>query len=441
MKETKIHILHVGDMTNKGTEALIRSDVTTLHELYDNASITVSTTDIEGVTEIGMDCTAMPVMIDIPYKIADSIGGKNISRSSLLYKVYAGIGLILMFIQTLLLFVSSLFMRIGLPGFYRTKLVKRIRECDVIISGSDENFKEAASLLPTNIYWKITWLSILFKRTMEMVICKFFGKPTIMFPNSLGPFRSPIGKFLARLAFKNMDIIIVREPISWDILESLNVPTEKYLTSDAALLYKPRGNHPEDVVKNPTLCICTGVYSQTLSPVAMEKFIDDHAIAADYAIRELDLDVVLMPHYITGFELDDLHVSKLIIDRMENKERVKIVEVSTLDEFKHRLNFMDIVISAKMHPAVLGVSGFVPTLCIAYDHKQIGFFNILGMPECVIEIKNVTSENLIEKLAYINENKDKIRSSLKDKVPELQNTIRETMESSLNKLLKIKSDN
>ncbi len=435
MKETKIHILHVGDMTNKGTEALIRSDVATLHEIFDNASISVSTTDIEGVKEIGMNCTVMPVMIDIPYKIADSLGGKGLSRNSILYKIYAGLGLALMFLQTLLLFVSSFFVKIGLPGFYRNKLVKRIKECDIIISGSDENFKEAASLLPTNIYWKITWLSILFKRTMEMVICKFFGKPTIMFPNSIGPFRSPLGKFLARMAFTNMDIIIIREPVSWEILESLKVPTEKYQTSDAALLFKPRGVPPEDVVKNPTLCICTGVYSQTLSREKMEEFINDHALAADYAIKELDLDVVLMPHYITGFEMDDLEVSHLIYDRMQHKERAKIVEVSTLDEFKHRLNYMDILISSKMHPAVLGVSGFVPTLCIAYDHKQIGFFNILEMPECVIEIKDVTSERLIQTLEYINTNKNTLRSNLNEKIPVLQKVIRDTMEKSLFKLL------
>jgi polysaccharide pyruvyl transferase WcaK-like protein len=435
MKEVKIHILHVGDMTNKGTEALIRSDVATLHELFDDASISVSTTDIEGVKEIGMDCTVMPVMIDIPYKIADSLGGKDLSRNSIQYKIYAVIGLILMFMQTVALFISSLFVKTGLPGFYRTGLIERLKECDVIISGSDENFKEAASLLPTNIYWKVTWWSILFKRTIEMVICKLFEKPTIMFPNSLGPFRSVIGRFLSRLAFRNMDIIIVREPISWDILESLNVPTESYLTSDAALLFKPRGDPPQDIVTHPTLCICTGVYSQTLSPDEMDSFIDAHAIAADFAIRELDLEVVFMPHYITGFEMDDLHVSKLILERMKYKEKAKIVEVSTLDEFKHRLNFMDVLVSAKMHPAVLGVSGYVPTLCIAYDHKQIGFFKILEMPECVIKIRDVTSENLVDTLYYINKNKEKLRSNLIEKIPELQSVIKETMESSLDKLL------
>jgi polysaccharide pyruvyl transferase WcaK-like protein len=440
MNKPKIHILHVGDMTNKGTEALIRSDVATLHEIFDEVSISVSTTDIEGVKDVGMNCEVMPVMIDIPYKIADSFGGKNLSRTSLLYKIYAGLGLIIMFIQTALLFISSAFVKIGLPGFYRRKLINRIKNCDIIISGSDENFKEAASLLPTNIYWKITWWSILFKRSMEMVISKFFGKPTIMFPNSIGPFKSPFGKYLARLAFNNMDTIIIREPVSWEILESLKVPTEKHQTSDAALLYKPRGTPPEDVVTRPTLCVCTGVYSQTLSPEKMKQFITDHAKTIDFAISKLDLDVVLMPHYITGFELDDLEVSNLIYEQVENKNRTKIVEVSTLDEFKHRLNYMDLLISSKMHPAVLGVSGFVPTLCIAYDHKQIGFFNILGMPECLIEINDVSSENLINILENIDTNKEELREKLHNKIPELQKVIRETMETSLFKLLKIERE-
>ena len=133
-------------------------------------------------------------------------------------------------------------------------------------------------------------------------------------------------------------------------------------------------------------------------------------------------------------------VSNLIYEQIENKNRTKIVEVKTLDEFKHRLNQMDLLISSKMHPAVLGVSGFVPTLCIAYDHKQIGFFNILEMPECLVEINEVTSDNLISILDYINTNKNQLREKLQEKIPELQNVLRETMEKSLFKLLNVESE-
>ena len=438
MAKTKIHILHVGDMTNKGTEALIRSDVTTLHEIFDDVSISVSTTDIEGVKEIGMDCEVMPVPIDIPYKIADSLGGKNISRSSMLYKVYAIFGFFLMLLQTLLLLISAFLMKIGLGPIYRRKLLNRINDCDIIISGSDENFKEAASLLPTNIYWKITWLSILFKRTIEVVVSKYLGKPTVMFPNSLGPFRSPLGKYLARLAFRNFDTIIIREPVSWEIMNELGVSTPKILTSDAALLFKPRGEPPLDTVTAPTLCVSTGVYSQTLSREKLEEYITDHAVALDYAVTEYGLDIILMPHYITGFQFDDLEVSQMIHERMHQKDKAKIIKVDTLDEFKHRLNDMTMLISSKMHPAVLGVSGFIPTICIAYDHKQIGFFNNLGMPECVVEISRVSSTKLKEMIDYVWQNKEPIKNSLKEKIPVLQTGIREAMENTLFSLLKPK---
>jgi colanic acid/amylovoran biosynthesis protein len=331
-------------------------------------------------------------------------------------------------------------MKIGLGGFYRRKLMKRIQECDVVISGSDENFKEAASLLPTNLIWKLTWLSILFVRTMEMVVVKYLGKPTILFPNSVGPFRSGFGKYLANTVFNSFDYIIIREPVSWDILQSLNIDRPKKLTSDAALLFKPRGQPPKDLTTKPTLCICPGVYNQALSDEELDNYIYAHSYAADYAVKEFDLDVVFMPHFITGFEMDDLGISKIIHERMEKKDRASITVVEDLDEFKYRINNMTMVISSKMHPAVLGVSGFVPTLCVAYDHKQIGFFNNLEMPECLVEIGNISSEALVDILDHIWSNKESIRTELNVKIPELQKIIRNTMEESLFSLLEKTSE-
>ena len=125
---------------------------------------------------------------------------------------------------------------------------------------------------------------------------------------------------------------------------------------------------------------------------------------------------------------------------MEKKDRASITVVEDLDEFKHRINNMTIVISSKMHPAVLGVSGFVPTLCVAYDHKQIGFFNNLGMPECLVEIGNISSEALVDILDHIWTNKESIKTELNVKIPELQQIIRNTMEESLFFLLEKTSE-
>ncbi|MGB9623136.1 MAG: hypothetical protein ACPL07_04745, partial [Candidatus Bathyarchaeia archaeon] len=155
MKTVKIHIFHVGDMNNKGTEALIKSDVQILEELLGNVSISISTTDVEGVKRVGVRSDiVLPLLLNIPYSFADNMTKRlGISRYSLKYKILAVMGVLNLFIGTVLLIFSTILTRIGLRPIYRSKALKRIKDCDLVISCSDENFKEAASLLPTTFYW------------------------------------------------------------------------------------------------------------------------------------------------------------------------------------------------------------------------------------------------------------------------------------------------
>ena len=53
MTDYKIHMIHVGNMKNKGTQALFSADVKTINELVDgDVSISVTTTDVEGVESL-----------------------------------------------------------------------------------------------------------------------------------------------------------------------------------------------------------------------------------------------------------------------------------------------------------------------------------------------------------------------------------------------------
>ena len=56
MRTRQSHVIHVGDMTNKGTEALIRTDVDILKELLGGGIVNVSTTDTEGTLRLKIPC-------------------------------------------------------------------------------------------------------------------------------------------------------------------------------------------------------------------------------------------------------------------------------------------------------------------------------------------------------------------------------------------------
>ena len=89
------------------------------------------------------------------------------------------------------------------------------------------------------------------------------------------------------------------------------------------------------------------------------------------------------------------------------------------------------IITSKLHPGVMGLSGHVPTLCIAYDQKQIGLFKLLGMEDCVISIMESSCETISSKIDSIWKNREEIRALLETRIPQLQKNIKKAIEEAL----------
>ena len=420
MTTLKVHFVHVGNMNNKGTQALFKSDFNTIKEITNKETfVSVSTTDIEGVKRLNLPMNAvLPPMVDIPYDKADQLIRKfGVTREDIRYKVYVLALLGYMFLQIPLTLLSIFFMKLGLKAFYRSSVLKCIKNCDLVISHSDENFKETASLLPLNPSWVITWWSMLISRTCEVLVARSFGKPVVMFPNSVGPFRTKMGELLVKLSLNLCDRVLIRDSISYKIVTQLGIRALKTLTYDTALLFSSEKENLEHGFTRPLLGVCPGIYSNSLSGKQVDNYIMAHAGALDAVIDKYGLQVVFIPHYISGFSGDDLDVSKQILQKMRNQKFAKIVNISAVDEFKAYLDQMDMIISSKMHPAVLGVSGFVPLLCILYDHKQTSFFDRLGMIDCTLSLHAVSEKNLFDKIVYVWSKRDQLRESLKKQIP------------------------
>lgn len=442
MAQSKILIIHVGDMDNKGSEVLLRSDISVIKEVVkDDVFLSVSTVNVEGVKKLNLPLNAaLPPTVDIPYKTADSLARKSgITRNTSKYKVFAIASLIYMFIQTLLSVVSAVFIKIGLKPFYRGEIFSHMKNCDLVISCSDENFKEAASLLPSNFYWTLTWWTILFQRTFEISVAKFIGKPIIAFPNSVGPFKTWVGRFLSKLALNNCAYILIREPVSYEIVNSLGIRSRKILTSDTALLFKTKKRISENF-SHPAIAVCPGIYRYSLSDEKVRNYILDHAKALDAAVERYGFNVFFSPHYVSGLEYDDLEICELILHEMKNKNRSKIIVTNGVEEFKSLLDCMDMIITSKMHPGVMGVSGHVPTLFIAYDHKQTGLFKHLGIEDCTISIVETSCEKILSKVDFIWREREKIRDLLQMRVAELQETVRKAVKEALTPFVHVKED-
>ncbi|MGA2309795.1 MAG: polysaccharide pyruvyl transferase family protein [Candidatus Bathyarchaeia archaeon] len=428
---SRIHIVHVGTMNNMGTQALLESDVSALREIAGNdVLLSVSTTDEAGVKKLSLGLDAVvPNLVDIPFRKADDLAIRlKISRSSSKYKALTFLLTIYMLFQVELSILSAILVKMRLKPLYRSKVFDRICNCNLVISCSDENFREVPSLISSQIYWVFVWWSILFERTFEISVARYFKKPTVMFPNSVGPFKTFVGRFLSRLSLNNCNRILIRDSISYELVKSLDIKAPRILTSDSVLLFSP--DFPSKLKNNeksnnrPVIGVSAGIYNHTVTTTEIRKYIKEHALALDIAIEELGAEVIFLPHYITGFRYDDLEISNLILQSMKHKNGVRIIQVDNAREFKSILGQMSIIVSSKMHPAVIGISMFTPTLCIAYDHKQMGFFEDIGMSQFLVRFDEISHEVIFSKINSLWEERGKLHEELEIKVTALQESLR-----------------
>jgi polysaccharide pyruvyl transferase WcaK-like protein len=89
------------------------------------------------------------------------------------------------------------------------------------------------------------------------------------------------------------------------------------------------------------------------------------------------------------------------------------------------------IVSSKMHPAVLGASGFVPVVCIAYDHKQTSFFERLGMKDCIVDIRQISGKELVSRMDYVWNERERLKHNLRKKIPLWQKHVKETISKTI----------
>jgi polysaccharide pyruvyl transferase WcaK-like protein len=212
----------------------------------------------------------------------------------------------------------------------------------------------------------------------------------------------------------------------------LKIDTPKILTYDTALLFRQKEGRNTQNFPRPLVGVSAGIYSHSLSKGEVENYILAHAKALDAVIERYGFFILFLPHYVGGFKNDDLCVSKLILDKMKNKSRTQLILAKNVSEFKQYLDQADMVISSKMHPAILASSGYVPTLCIAYDHKQTAFFQNLGMLDFVLNIRQISYESLLSKITLVWDNKAVLEDKLRKEIPKWQRSIKMNIEKVVN---------
>lgn len=263
---------------------------------------------------------------------------------------------------------------------------------------------------------------------------KLIRRPIILGPSSIGPLNSALLKFFAKAVLNDVAVIATRDKISLLHLGQLGVSKPKILAvSDMAFLLPSASEQKVDAMmqelgleKGKDRLI--GIVPRMFVWKQAEQYFELLARFCDWLAEEFGATICLVPHELgRGVTYwSDETISNEVVKRVRRKEAIRILSGKyEPPEIKGLVANFDIMVSWRLHGAIIAISNSVPTIALSYGDKFNDLFiNQLHLPEMLIDIRDIGPENLLPLLKqtfkFTWQNRKSIATKLAVRVAELR---------------------
>lgn len=258
----------------------------------------------------------------------------------------------------------------------------------------------------------------------NFVIAKLLKKPVVLYSQSIGPFPNRIQSNYAAFILNKLDKIIVREKISLKYLEMSGVrKTLIYVSVDAAFLFPDKNKKAmRQLLQKKGVVFGRNKYMITLKSLKGDKAHSYEKIiaqCADYLLTNSNNQVIFIPQ-TTSFRHndDDRNVMDSIKKQMKfSKKAIFIKDELSHYDIKSLYQYADILIATRMHSAIFALTGLIPTIAIAYEHKTTGIMKDLNLEQWVIPLEKLNFVQLKQKIKQMQKNKRIFKRTLQENLP------------------------
>ena len=209
------------------------------------------------------------------------------------------------------------------------------------------------------------------------VLCKLSGIPLVLSPQTIGPFKSGLGKKLGTLAMKVASRIYARDNLSRKLLDECGFSHKSQEVIDVAFALPfqqaPRGGERIKVGINVSGLLFNGGYSgrNEFGLTVDYRALLEQMVA--FLLQQDNVDVWLVGHVITEGIEDDYHAAELLREKFPTLQLAP--RFASPVEAKSFISGMDFFTGARMHACIAAFSSGVPVLPMAYSRKFNGLFN------------------------------------------------------------------
>lgn len=256
------------------------------------------------------------------------------------------------------------------------------------------------------------------------------GIPVIIWGASIGPFdKEPEFELQMMRHFKNIDLIVVREPTSLEYLNGFGIKDNVCLAPDPAFALEPKPCEISEDIERMLTDKCLGLnLSPLLARFATNGSLENWTGLAVKIVRqllaEIKLPILLIP-YVTFEKLlphmDDEYFMRGVYNALTDSEK-KLVSILpgglTSQNLKWVIGQTSLFIGARTHATIAALSSFVPCLSIAYSRKAWGINELVfGHQKWVYSSEHLDPDKLTQQAKDLLRSSGQIRSYLNTAIP------------------------
>jgi colanic acid/amylovoran biosynthesis protein len=283
---------------------------------------------------------------------------------------------------------------------------------------------------------------------LEVLTIRQFGVPVIEFASSPGPFNTGFRRFISKLVFNKISVIVNREPISSELLKQIGINKTPIVNAACpAFLLEPASVKRAkeillleniDVKVRPLIGVTLSGYNLISQRTwGTPKNFNDLSLFVPmikYLLDDLNASVFLLPHvyrvnpytsigeHINGPDHDILLHLYRMADGDKYNGRLRLIEGKyTSSEAKGVIGQCDMYISGRVHAGVAALSQAIPTILLAYGHKHRGFASLVHQEKYVFEGTDSRELKLIVEDAW--ENREEITKVLKERMARIEELV------------------
>ncbi len=295
------------------------------------------------------------------------------------------------------------------------------------------------------------------KRFDAMVLTKQLalttGRPLILLPQTLGPFRHPANRAVAIQILSAASAVWVRDAQSFDQLRVMLGdrfdPARHRMGVDMALLLPqtrpallpaPVQNWLMDDRSHPVVGLnVSGLLCNRPTPAQAQFGLaaphTDQTEAAARALLDADktLRLVLISHVTrpAGDPEADFDAAVALQARLGDgyADRVAVLPQDlTATDLKWVIAHLDWFAGARMHATIAGLSSGVPTLGLGYSDKASGVFSACGLADHVIDLRTTDARGVGAAVAASFANRGSTRDDLAQLLPMIRGRAQRQMD-------------